>query len=194
MFARRVYESLASGTPVISNYSEGVVTQFSGIVCASDSKKDIIEYAEMLKDEKEYKQIVEKGVRETLGRHTIADRLEQVCKRIGIPVIPHLPIVNAVITAGTVDMVEKARELVNSQTYFDKRLVVNLENSNELYPYLNMNSDKEIFRVLTEFAKPLEGESVELNLNDDIAKTLMEDVAIKTQYEHLHPAISEKQK
>lgn len=193
MFARRVYESLASGTPVISNYSEGVVTQFSGIVCASDDKKDIIDYVEMLKDEKEYKRIAEEGARETLGRHTIADRLEQVCKRVGIAVIPHLPIVNAVITAGTVDMVEKARKLVNSQTYFDKRLVVNLENSNELYPYLNMNSDKEIFRVLTEFAKPLEGVSVDLDLHDYIAETLMEDVAIKTQYDNLHPAISEKQ-
>lgn len=193
MFARRVYESLASGTPVISNYSEGVVTQFSGIVCASDNKKDIIDYVEMLKDEKEYKRIAEQGARETLGRHTIADRLEQICKRVGIPVIPHLPVVNAVITAGTVDMVEKARRLVNSQTYFDKRLVINLENSNELYPYLNMNSDKEIFRVLTEFAKPLEGVSVDLDLNDNIAETLMEDVAIKTQYDNLHSAISEKQ-
>ena len=28
MFARRVYESLASGTPVVSNYSKGVVEQF----------------------------------------------------------------------------------------------------------------------------------------------------------------------
>ena len=50
-----------------------------------------------------------------------------------------------------------------------------------------------IFRVLTEFAKPLEGVSVDLDLHDNIAETLMEDVAIKTQYENLHPATSEKQ-
>ncbi|WP_334065366.1 CgeB family protein [Alteromonas genovensis] len=194
MFARRVYESLASGTPVISNYSEGVVTQFSGIVCASDSKQKIADYLEMLKDDKEYKRIKDEGVRETLGRHTIADRLEQVCKRVGIAVIPHLPVVNAVITAGSVEMVERARTLVKSQSYFDKRLVVNLENSNELYPYLNMNSDREIFRVLTEFAKPLEGVDVELDLNEEVESTLMEDVAIQTQYKGAELDNSEKKK
>ncbi|WP_339898720.1 glycosyltransferase [uncultured Gilvimarinus sp.] len=183
MFARRVYESLASGTPVISNYSEGVITQFGGIVCASDNPQDVVDYLNRLGDSSEYQAISERGVRETLGHHTLADRLEQVCERLGIPVIPHLPIANAVYTAGTEAEVEQARAHFQEQDYHHKRLVVNLENSNVLYPYLNQNNEEEIFRVLTEFAKPLEGIEVPMTLDARCPATLLEDEAIKTQYQ-----------
>ena len=183
MFARRVYESLASGTPVISNYSEGVITQFGGIVCASDNQQDIAEYTERLKDPSEYQRIRDLGVRETLGRHTLADRLEQVCDRLGIAVVPHLPVTNAIYTASTELEVERARALFEAQKYHRKRLVVNLENSNVLYPYLNQNTDEEVFRVLTEFAKPLDGIEVPMDLEKRYPDTLLEDEAIKTQYQ-----------
>ena len=182
MFARRVYESLASGTPVISNYSEGVRTQFGGIVCASDNAADILEYIDQLKDQKTYNEIAKLGVREVLGRHTLADRLEQVCERVGINVIPHLPSVNFEVTARTEMDVEYAIALFEQQTYLRKRLVVNLENANVLYPYLNRNTDEEIFRVKTEFAKPLTGLTFEHSLNNEIEVTALEDAAIATQY------------
>jgi len=183
MFARRVYESLASGTPVISNYSEGVITQFSGIVCASDNQQDVVEYLNRLRDPEEYRAISEQGVRETLGHHTLADRLEQVCERLGIPVIPHLPVANAIYTAGTEAEVERARAHFQEQGYHHKRLVVNLENSNVLYPYLNQNNEEEIFRVLTEFAKPLQGIDVSMTPDNQYLPTFLEDEAIKTQYQ-----------
>lgn len=182
MFARRVYESLASGTPVISNYSEGVITQFGGIVCASDRQEEIVAYVERLRDPDAYAAISAQGVRETLGRHTLADRLEQVCERLGIPVVPHLPLANAVYTAGTEQEIEQARAHFQEQHYHRKRLVVNLENSNVLYPYLNRNSEEEVFRVLTEFAKPLEGIEVPMSLDQQYPETHLEDAAIKTQY------------
>ncbi|MHC9037627.1 hypothetical protein ACYTTR_18065, partial [Cobetia marina] len=122
-------------------------------------------------------------VRETLGRHTLADRLEQVCERLGIPVVPHLPLANAVYTAGTEQEVEQARAHFQAQHYHRKRLVLNLENSNVLYPYLNRNSEEEVFRVLTEFAKPLEGIEVPMSLNQQYPETHLEDAAIKTQYQ-----------
>ncbi|WP_019627332.1 glycosyltransferase [Thioalkalivibrio sp. ALJT] len=188
MFARRVYESLASGTPVISNYSEGVITQFGGIVCASDRQEDIVEYLERLSDPTVYAEVSAQGVRETLGRHTLADRLEQVCARVGIFVSPHLPRTNAVYTATTEQEVEQARHHFRAQTYHRKRLVVNLENSNVLYPYLNRNSDEEVFRVLTEFAKPLEGLEVPMSLAKQYPETHLEDAAIATLYEYNAPA------
>lgn len=188
MFARRVYESLASGTPVISNYSEGVITQFGGIVCASDRQEEVVAYVERLRDPVAYAAISAQGVRETLGRHTLADRLEQVCERLGIPVVPHLPLANAVYTAGTEQEVEQARAHFQAQHYHRKRLVVNLENSNVLYPYLNRNSEEEVFRVLTEFAKPLEGIEVPMSLGQQYPETHLEDAAIKTQYQSDMPA------
>lgn len=192
MFARRVYESLASGAPVISNYSEGVITQFGGIVCASDRKEKVVEYLKRLEDPAEYDNIVARGVRETLGHHTLADRLEQVCDRLGISVIPHLPLANAVYTAGTKAEVEQARAHFQEQDYHRKRLVVNLENSNILYPYLNRNNEEEVFRVLTEFAKPLEGIEVPMRLDTDYPDTHLEDAAIKTQYEEVQKPVTER--
>lgn len=182
MFARRVYESLASGTPVISNYSEGVRTQFGGIVCASDNSDEILAYINKLQDERTYQEIAKLGAREALARHTLADRLEQVCARIGIKVKPHLPLVNFEITAGTDNEVRQAIALFEQQTYLRKRLVVNLENSNELYPYLNRNTKEEIYRVKAEFAKPLEGITVEHRLGNILTTTYLEDAAIATQF------------
>nr|WP_136251679.1 glycosyltransferase [Ningiella ruwaisensis] len=182
MFARRVYESLASGTPVISNYSEGVLTQFGGIVCASDKQHDIVEFINRLKDEKEYQKIAESGAREALGRHTIADRLIQICDRLGITVMSHLPIMNAMVSATSVEDIERARTLFKKQTYHNKRLIVDLQNSNELYPYLNRNAPSEVFRVNTEFAKPLEGVCVSIDFEKDVKPTMLEDEAISTLF------------
>lgn len=98
---------------------------------------------------------------------------------------PHLPLVNLEITAGTEDEVKRAIKLFEQQTYLRKRLVVNLENSNELYPYLNRNTADEIFRVKTEFAKPLDGIIVEHALEHSLATTDLEDAAIATQYKSL---------
>lgn len=187
MFARRVYESLASATPVISNYSEGVITQFGGIVCASDKQQEVVEYLQRLRDPAEYELIAARGVRETLGHHTLADRLEQVCERVGIAFVPHLPLANAVYTAASEAEVERAREHFRRQDYHRKRLVVNLENSNVLYPYLNRNTDEEVFRVLTEFAKPLPGIEVPMSLDTEYPETHLEDAAIQTQYDADQP-------
>jgi glycosyltransferase involved in cell wall biosynthesis len=192
MFARRVYESLASGTPVISNYSEGAITQFGGIVCASDRQEDIVAYVERLSDPEAYAAVSAQGVRETLGRHTLADRLEQVFERLGIPVIPHLPLANALYTASSELEVEQARAHFQAQQYHHKRLVINLENSNVLYPYLNRNSEEEVFRVLTEFAKPLDGIEIPMSLGQKYSVTHLEDGAIKTQYAKAHIEQSEE--
>lgn len=189
MFARRVYESLACGTPVISNYSEGVRTQFGGIVCASDSADEIAEYVDKLSDEKVYNQVARLGAREALSRHTLANRLETVCERIGISIKPHLPLMNLEITASTEDEVEQARTLFEKQSYLRKRLVVNLENSNVLYPYLNQNTQEEIFRVKTEFAKPLSGKIFAHQLEQSLDEFALEDAAIATQYEPIDERI-----
>lgn len=183
MFARRVYESLASGTPVISNYSEGVRTQFGGIVCASDNSADILEYLDRLQDNKTYDEIAKLGVREVLGRHTLADRLEQVCEWVGINVKPHLPTINAIFNVHTETELVKAKTLFEHQTCRDKRLVVNLHNANVLYPYMNLSNADEIYRVETEFSKPLDGVSVKLSSDSSVANTYLEDIAIKSQYE-----------
>ncbi|NOH57422.1 glycosyltransferase [Alteromonas sp. 07-89-2] len=182
MFARRVYESLASGTPVVSNYSKGVVEQFGDIVCASDDPDEIVSFLEKMQDESEYRKVVEKGVREVLSKHTVADRLEQICSRIGIAITDHLPNVHLVANVSNINEAEHAYTVFTNQTYRNKRLVVNMVNESALYPYLLKTNSNTTFRLVNEFTQPPKGLRVELTMDKDLPTTALEDAALKTLY------------
>lgn len=88
MFSRRVFEILASGSPVVSNYSEGIEKTFGNeIVLMGKSKA---EYEEIIKklfnDEDFYVKICLKGLREVLSKHTYAHRLSYLAGRVGIDI------------------------------------------------------------------------------------------------------------
>jgi len=182
MFARRVYESLASGTPVVSNYSKGVVEQFGDIVCASDDPDEIVSFLEKMQDESEYRKVVEKGVREVLSKHTVADRLKQICNRIGIDVTDHLPNAYLIANVSTIQEAEHAYTVFTNQTYRNKHLVVNMTNESTLYPYLLKNDSNITFRLVNEFTQPPKGLRVELTMDKELPTTALEDYALKSLY------------
>jgi glycosyltransferase involved in cell wall biosynthesis len=182
MFARRVYESLASGTPVISNYSKGVKEQFGDIVCASDNPDEIVSFLEKMQDESEYRKVVEKGVREVLSKHTVADRLKQICNRIGIDVTDHLPNAYLIANICTIQEAEHAYTVFTNQTYRNKHLVVNMVNESALYPYLLKTNSNTTFRLVNEFTQPPKGLRVKLTMDKELPPTALEDAALKTLY------------
>lgn len=182
MFARRVYESLASGTPVVSNYSKGVVEQFGDIVCASDDPDEIVSFLDKMQDESEYRKVVEKGVREVLSKHTVADRLKQICNRIGIAITDHLPNAYLIANVSTIQEADHAYTVFTNQTFRNKRLVVNMENESALYPFLLKNDSNTTFRLVNEFTQPPKGLRVELTMDKELPTTALEDVALKTLY------------
>lgn len=182
MFARRVYESLASGTPVVSNYSKGVVEQFGDIVCASDNPDEIVSFLEKMQDESEYRKVVEKGVREVLSKHTVADRLKQICSRIGIAITDHLPNAYLIANVSTIQEAEHAYTVFTNQTYRNKHLVVNMTNESALYPYLLKTNSNTTFRLVNEFTQPPKGLRVELTMDKELPTTALEDAALKTMY------------
>ncbi|CAI4172054.1 Glycosyltransferase [Alteromonas macleodii] len=182
MFARRVYESLASGTPVVSNYSKGVVEQFGDIVCASDDPDEIVSFLEKMQDESEYRKVVEKGVREVLSKHTVADRLKQICNRIGIDVTDHLPNAYLIANVSTIQEAEHAYTVFTNQTYKNKHLVVNMTNESTLYPYLLKNDSNITYRLVNEFTQPPKGLRVELTMGKELPTTALEDYALKSLY------------
>lgn len=182
MFARRVYESLASGTPIVSNYSKGVVEQFGDIVCASDAPDEIVSFLEKMQDESEYRKVVEKGVREVLSKHTVADRLKQICNRIGIDVTDHLPNAYLIANVSTIQEAEHAYTVFTNQTYRNKHLVVNMTNESALYPYLLKNDSNITYRLVNEFTQPPKGLRVELTMDKELPTTALEDLALKSLY------------
>src|SRR5699024_12126375 len=71
MYARRVYEGLASGTPIIRNYSLGMEKQFGDIIGYSENVVELEEYLSKLNtDSSEYNKVKQLGIRRVLSEHT----------------------------------------------------------------------------------------------------------------------------
>ncbi|MGD6894537.1 CgeB family protein [Bacillus infantis] len=86
MFARRVYEGLASGTPIVSNHSDGVKRLFGDLICVSEDEGEIAEaFRVLFEDEAEYRRIAKEGINRVLSEHTYSDRLEKICATLGLP-------------------------------------------------------------------------------------------------------------
>src|SRR5699024_7359756 len=84
MYARRVYEGLASGTPIISNYSLGMEKQFGDLIGYSENEDDLESYLNrLIEDESEYNKIKQLGIRRVLLNHTYTQRLYQIAENIG---------------------------------------------------------------------------------------------------------------
>lgn len=89
MFARRVFELMASNTAVISNYSRGLKVMFSDLAIATDG-------AEQLKDRLTWissqpnglERIRNMAIRKVFNEHTYAKRLEEIAIRAGIKLPP----------------------------------------------------------------------------------------------------------
>ncbi|MGP9773040.1 glycosyltransferase family protein [Psychrobacter sp. AOP1-A1-57] len=82
MFARRVFEMLASNTIVISNYSRGVRLLFGDLVISSDESTEVSrqlkKFTEDSLTQKKYKL---QGLRKVLSHHTYQHRLKYVLEK-----------------------------------------------------------------------------------------------------------------
>lgn len=76
MFARRVYELMASNTFVISNYSLGLKLMFENLCVNSDNINEITQYfSKIVNDNQYYKKIKLLALRKVLSEHTYKHRL-----------------------------------------------------------------------------------------------------------------------
>lgn len=130
MFARRVFELLASNTPVISNYSLGINKIFNEIVVADDNKGVIEEEIEKLMTDKDYyeeKRI--KGLREVLLYHTYENRMAYICYVLGIKIKRK----NIKILVISINENEKGRDIIKnafSKQYFNEGELIFIEENN----------------------------------------------------------------
>ncbi len=86
MFARRVFELLACGTPVISNYSEGIINLLGkGTVLISESEEDTRKHLEnLLTDELYWWKMSLNGMRTVLNHHTYGERTRTIYEALGL--------------------------------------------------------------------------------------------------------------
>lgn len=85
MFSRRVFEALASGTPVISTYSKGINNTFKDIVIMDKEYEKLkVKFEELINDNETYNKLSLKGMREVYCNHTIKKRLINIAEITGI--------------------------------------------------------------------------------------------------------------
>jgi len=84
MFARRVFELLASNTITVSNFSRGVKVFFGDIVVTSDSGEQVAtRLRTLMLDDTLRDQTRLAGLRNVLSQHTYSDRLEYILEQLG---------------------------------------------------------------------------------------------------------------
>ncbi|MGZ4954017.1 MAG: glycosyltransferase [Methylobacter sp.] len=83
MFARRIYELLASNTFVVSNYSKGVRLQFGDLIVSSDAKSEIAKRIKQLTTDRLYADKLKlAGLRKVLSQHTYEDRFAYIAAKV----------------------------------------------------------------------------------------------------------------
>ncbi|RHW37249.1 hypothetical protein D1B31_15895 [Neobacillus notoginsengisoli] len=125
MFARRVYESLACGTPIISNYSEGIENIFGDIVYLSENEQKVKEdIKNLFTDKFDYRRRVIRGIREVLMNHTYSVRLKQIIDVLQLPYTVNHKKVVVISKAETIEEINKIVTEYQKQTYQHKRLIL----------------------------------------------------------------------
>lgn len=141
MFARRVYESLASGTPVISNDSVGVRELFGDIVIMPGKQSIAVQLRALEASPSAYHELARRGVRAVMRGHTYGHRIQALCRLLGMEVEVDLPKATLAVTARSEADIDRAKQLFAAQTAQRKHLFIELENFDTAYQFLNASDD-----------------------------------------------------
>ncbi len=125
MFSRRVFEGLASGTPILSSYSEGIQQLFGNIVMISEEPNQLrAQMRAVTKDKRAYYKKSLQGIREIYEKHTYQHRLNFLLENMGI----HLPVLTkSVCVMATVKSEEEIKAVIDTferQSYPNKKLAL----------------------------------------------------------------------
>lgn len=127
MFARRVFELLASNTVVVSNFSRGVRTLFGDLVISSDEQSQLnLSLDKLCNDEIMYRKFRLQGLRKVMTEHTYAARLDYICAKLSDTNKINQE-KNKVILISHAKNEKEIQSIVESfkkQTYSNKRLMI----------------------------------------------------------------------
>lgn len=83
MFARRIFELLASNTPIVSNYSLGLRMTFGDLVLSSSDGKEIARrLGAIVENETIYRKFRLAGLRKVFCEHTYEDRFARIYSKV----------------------------------------------------------------------------------------------------------------
>ena len=132
MFSRRVFESLACGTPVISTDSVGLEATLGGYVRITRNSQDTTSHLnELLADEERRMREAHLGYRYVHSHHTYRHRMKEMFLEVGVESgdCARKPSVSVVIATCRPDNVKFAIENYRKQVYAEKELLLVLNNA-----------------------------------------------------------------
>jgi len=129
MFSRRVFESMACGTPVLSTWSKGIEETFGDLVLMTGEKFDSEEIlAKLHEGDTAYKKIAVQGIREVYDHHLYTHRFETILEKAGIGFSQDSEYsVTMACVVKDADEVDRVRSLFNSQSLKQKYLLILLD-------------------------------------------------------------------
>ncbi|TYS85239.1 glycosyltransferase [Rossellomorea aquimaris] len=145
MFSRRVFEGLASGTPILSSYSEGVRRIFKDIVMISENESELRENLQAIfNNDTLYRSKSLEGIREVYLNHTYKHRLIYMLEKLGLSVINKEKEVTVVSIIESKEELKKVLSYYQNQTWDKKKLVLFLDLFEGYTDILNEFNTKDI--------------------------------------------------
>ena len=131
MFSRRVFESLACGTPVISSESTGMSRILGERVRVARNPEDTLDHLlELMQNEELRDREGHLAYRHVHENHTYRHRMAEVFHRIGGPsLLPERPSVSVLMPTMRPENVSRCLNNFKSQEYAEKELILILNNS-----------------------------------------------------------------
>lgn len=182
MFARRVFELLASNTIVVSNFSRGVRNFFGDLVISSDDKGQIVSRLKSICDDELYYQKFRLlGLRKVMQEHTYYDRLSFILSKV-FNHNANNQTINTIILSivNTNDEYNRILDMFNSQTYPNKTLFIISPNNIK-----NQQQNIHIFKNIKEALKAINDRNSFIGLfdpNDYYGKNYINDIILATKY------------
>ena len=188
MFARRVFELLASNTITISNFSRGLRVLFGDLVITTDSGSEIVRRLNKLADNQEHSRKLRlAGLRKVMSEHTYAQRLAYVVSKVSGKTVeqslPHIAVLARASSHGELGAIQGNYQ---RQRYADTSLYVVLGDG--IAP--PMGNDARIHFLNTEEARDMviDGLDTKADLvagmiaEDYYGPNYLADIALATRY------------
>ncbi len=125
MFARRVFEMMASNTVTVGNYAKGLRTLFGDLTICTNSAKTLSTYLDKYcTDDATFGKYRLLGLRTALMYHLYEDRLNYIVEKVfDVTLKRELPLVKVYAIANDEKDVDYVKALFEKQTYPRKELV-----------------------------------------------------------------------
>lgn len=132
MFSRRIFDCLACGTPIISNYSKGVEKYFKNYVGICKNQDDVEKFIKNIMEDKIYRdKFATRGILKVIEDNKYSDRLNFVCSKVGIKLkTNNEKKVSVIVSTNRQENMKRVFDNFAKQTCENKELVIVLNGKN----------------------------------------------------------------